>query len=150
MAQSLTQIYTHIIFSTQNRENILCHEDLQDIHAYLGGIINNNNCNTIIIGGISDHVHILCKLSSTTAIATLLQEVKRSSSKWIKQKSPVYKDFAWQNGYAAFSVSQSKVEIVRNYIANQEAHHHKQTFKEELIEFLNNYQVEYDPEYLWT
>lgn len=150
MSQSLTQIYTHIIFSTKNRENILYHEDLQDIHAYLGGIINNNNCNTIIIGGISDHVHILCKLSSTTAIATLLQEVKRSSSKWLKHKSSAYKDFAWQNGYAAFSVSQSKVEVVRNYIANQEAHHHKQTFKEELIQFLDNYQVEYDPKYLWT
>lgn len=150
MAQSLVQLYTHIIFSTKHRERLIHYKDMKEIHAYIGAIINNNNCHTLIIGGTTDHIHILCKLSSTMSIAMLLQEIKRSSSKWIKLKSPTYESFSWQNGYAAFSVSQSKIEVVKKYIANQEAHHRKQSFKEELIEFLNNYQVEYDTQFLWT
>ena len=149
MSQSLNKIYTHIIFSTKNREDTLPSTDLNEVHNYIGGIINNNLCKCIIIGGTSNHVHILCELASTVSISMLLQEIKRSSSKWMKHKYPAKQHFAWQSGYAAFSVSQSKVDVVTGYIKNQEEHHRKRSFKEELIEFLDNYHVEYNEDYLW-
>lgn len=152
MSQSLNKIYIHIIFSTRNREDIHLRREyeLEDIHHYIGGIINKNLCKSIIVGGTTNHIHILCELASTVSVAMLLQEIKRSSSKWIKSKYSQCQDFAWQNGYAALSVSQSKVDAVINYIRNQQEHHKKKNFKEELIEFLNNYQVEYNEKYLWV
>lgn len=150
MSQSLNKIYIHIIFSTKNREDILPQQDLNEIHSYIGGIINHNLCKSIIVGGTPNHVHILCELASTVSISMLLQETKRSSSKWMKNRYPQKQYFAWQNGYAAFSVSQSKLDAVRNYIQNQQEHHTKKSFREELLEFLKSYQVEYKEEYLWT
>lgn len=150
MSQSLNKIYTHIIFSTKNREDILPSTNLDNIHRYIGGIINRNLCKSIIVGGTTNHIHILCELASTVSIAMLLQEIKRSSSKWIKNEYPKLQYFAWQNGYAAFSVSQSKVAIVTHYICNQQEHHQKKSFREELIDFLKSYHVEYNEEYLWT
>lgn len=150
MSQSLNKLYIHIIFSTKNREYTLPLNNLPEIHAYIGGIINQNLCKSIIVGGTGNHIHILCELASTVSIAMLLQEIKRSSSKWIKGQSFQQHPFAWQSGYAAFSVSQSKVGVVTTYIKNQQEHHIKKDFKEELIEFLTNYRVKYKEEYLWT
>lgn len=150
MSQSLNKIYIHIIFSTKNREDLLPEKTWNEIHSYIDGIINQNLCKSIIIGGTANHIHILCELTSTVSTAILLQEIKRSSSKWIKGKYSQYSNFAWQSGYAAFSVSQSKVDAVTNYIRNQKEHHTKKNFKEELVEFLKSYQVEYKEEYLWS
>lgn len=150
MSQSLNKIYTHIIFSAKNREDTLPENDLNEIHSYIGGIINQNFCKSIIVGGTTNHIHILCELSSTVSVAILLQEIKRSSSKWMKNKFPQYPKFAWQSGYAAFSVSQSKIDVVINYIRRQKEHHTKTSFKEELTVFLRNYQIEYKEEYLWV
>ncbi|EKU91363.1 hypothetical protein HMPREF9447_01553 [Bacteroides oleiciplenus YIT 12058] len=150
MSQSLNKIYTHIIFSTKNREDILPLTNLDNIHRYIEGIINRNLCKSIIVGGTANHIHILCELASTVSIAMLLQEIKRSSSKWIKNEYPKLQYFAWQNGYAAFSVSQSKVAAVTHYICKQQEHHQKKSFREELIDFLKSYHVEYNEEYLWT
>lgn len=150
MSQSLIKLYTHIIFSTKNREDILPQKHLSEIHHYIGGIINHNLCKSIIVGGTTNHIHILCELASTVSIAMLLQEIKRGSSKWIKNEYPKLQSFAWQSGYAAFSVSQSKVDTVIRYISNQQEHHQKKDFREELKEFLKSYNVEFNERYLWV
>ncbi len=119
------------------------------MHAYLGGTCRQLESPAIAVGGPADHVHILCILSKNLAMADLIGEIKRSSSKWIKTKTPMLEKFAWQNGYGAFSVSQSHVERVRGYITRQEEHHHKKSFQDEMRSFLERYQVEYDERYLW-
>ena len=150
MAQSLVKIYLHIIFSTKNRENTLPTSLLGEIHSYMAGAIKNCGCMPILVGGTSNHVHILCELTNNMSVSELIRQIKTSSSKWIKGKSEQRGDFAWQGGYAVFSVSQSNVDAVTSYIANQEQHHHKRTFEEELLGFLSKYKIEYDERHIWT
>ena len=119
------------------------------MHAYLGGSCNNLDCPVLTVGGAADHVHILCALSRNLAIAKLVGEIKRGSSKWVKTNGRILTKFAWQNGYGAFSVSQSDVERVRRYIATQEEHHRKNTFQDEYRAFLKEYEIEYDERYVW-
>ena len=149
MPQSLAKNYLHVTFSTKYREPILQKEDWEEMFSYLSGALSNLDCSPIVVGGISDHIHILCVLSKNIALARLMESIKSSSSKWIKTKGEKYANFAWQNGYGAFSVSQSKVEVVYQYILKQEEHHHGISFKEELLKFLDEYQVDYDERYLW-
>jgi REP-associated tyrosine transposase len=103
----------------------------------------------LIINGTADHVHILCTLPRSIALAKLLEEVKKSSSKWIKTKGPTFQEFGWQNGYGAFSIGQSGVAQAKRYIAGQKEHHHHQTFQDEFRELLDRYGIEYDERYLW-
>ena len=148
MSQSLAKNYIHLIFATKYRENIIKQTDLSELYAYITGILNHIDCPMICIGGTTNHVHVLCVLNKNMALSKMVEEVKRSSSKWIKSKDPFYRQFGWQNGYGAFSVSQSKVEIVVKYIQNQEEHHKKRLFVDELKMFLREYGVEYKEEYL--
>ena len=148
MSQSLAKNYIHLIFATKYRENIIKQTDLSELYAYIAGILNHIDCPMICIGGTTNHVHVLCVLNKNMALSKMVEEVKRSSSKWIKSKDPFYRQFGWQNGYGAFSVSQSKVEIVVKYIQNQEEHHKKMLFVDELKMFLREYGVEYKDEYL--
>ena len=148
MSQSLAKNYIHLIFATKYRENIIKQTDLSELYAYITGILNHIDCPMICIGGTTNHVHVLCVLNKNMALSKVVEEVKRSSSKWIKSKEPFYRQFGWQNGYGAFSVSQSKVEIVVKYIQNQEEHHKKMLFVDELKMFLREYGVEYKEEYL--
>mgnify|MGYP000528573642 FL=1 len=148
MSQSLAKNYIHLIFATKYRENIIKQTDLSELYAYITGILNHIDCPMICIGGTTNHVHVLCVLNKNMALSKMVEEVKRSSSKWIKSKDPFYRQFGWQNGYGAFSVSQSKVEIVVKYIQNQEEHHKKMLFVDELKMFLREYDVEYREEYL--
>ena len=148
MSQSLAKNYIHLIFATKYRENIIKQTDLSELYAYITGILNHIDCPMICIGGTTNHVHVLCVLNKNMALSKMVEEVKRSSSKWIKSKDPFYRQFGWQNGYGAFSVSQSKVEIVVKYIQNQEEHHKKMLFVDELKMFLREYGVEYTEEYL--
>lgn len=148
MSQSLAKNYIHLIFATKYRENIIKQTDLSELYAYITGILNHIDCPMICIGGTTNHVHVLCVLNKNMALSKMVEEVKRSSSKWIKSKDPFYRQFGWQNGYGAFSVSQSKVEIVVKYIQNQEEHHKKMQFVDELKMFLREYSVEYKEEYL--
>ena len=148
MSQSLEKNYIHLIFATKYRENIIKQTDLSELYAYITGILNHIDCPMICIGGTTNHVHVLCVLNKNMALSKMVEEVKRSSSKWIKSKEPFYRQFGWQNGYGAFSVSQSKVEIVVKYIQNQEEHHKKMLFVDELKMFLREYGVEYKEEYL--
>ena len=150
MSQSLAKIYTHIIFSTKHRYPFLTNDSLRaEMHAYLGGTCNNLNCPAIIVGGAADHVHILCVLSKNLAAADLIGEIKRSSSKWVKIKGLMVGKFAWQSGYGIFSVSQSQVESVREYITHQDDHHRKKSFQDEFRLFLKKYQTDYDERYVW-
>jgi REP element-mobilizing transposase RayT len=149
MSQSLAQIYIHIVFSTKYRKPLIQTEIEEELYAYIGGIIKNLKGNSIKINGVSNHIHILTTLPKTVTLSKYLEEIKRSSSKWIKTKGTDYKNFSWQRGYGAFSVSSYKVDVVKNYVTKQKEHHKSQDFKEEFIEFLDEYKVEYDDRYLW-
>jgi REP element-mobilizing transposase RayT len=150
MPQSLAKVLVHIVFSTKQRYPFLADRDVRaEMHAYLGGTCNQSECPVLTVGGAFDHVHVLCVLSRTITIAKLVGDIKRGSSKWIKTKGKMMSKFAWQNGYGVFSVAQSEVERVREYIAGQEEHHRKKTFEDEYRSFLKEYGVDYDERYVW-
>lgn len=150
MTQSLSQILVHIIFSTKNREPLLPNQQVcQMVHAYIAGICNQMKSPALIVGGVEDHIHILCNQSKNIALKDLVQNIKQDSSKWIKRKWPELSYFYWQQGYAAFSVSPVYVEEVRAYINNQVDHHKKVQFKDELRLFLTKYKVPFNEQYLW-
>ncbi len=150
MAQSLAQIYLHIIYSTKQREPFLIDNNIrQEMHAYSAGTIKAYGSHPLIVGGTADHVHILCTLPKTETYAKLIGESKRNSSKWIKTKNPKLSSFQWQSGYGAFSVSHSLVSNVQEYIQNQEEHHQVRTFQEEFREFLTKHEIEFDEDYVW-
>lgn len=147
MGQSLVQNYLHIVFQTKNQEALILPEFENELYDYLGGICNNLNCPSLIVGGHLNHIHVLCRLSQNIALSQFVQKIKSSSSKWVKPKS---QSFYWQEGYGAFSVSQSQVETLINYIKNQHIHHQQKTFEEEYLDLLKKYNVDYKSEYLWT
>ena len=150
MPQSLSQVWLHIIFSTKNREPLLPDKQVREkVHAYLAGIWNQMKSPALIVGGIEDHVHILCNQSKNVALKDLIQKVKQDSSKWVKRQWPDLNHFYWQQGYGAFSVSPPHLDKVRHYIATQEEHHRKVGFQGEFRSFLERYQVPYDERYVW-
>ncbi|MDQ3667558.1 MAG: transposase [Acidobacteriota bacterium] len=150
MAQTLTSLLVHIVFSTKHRVPIITPDVEPDLFNYMGGILKNNSSPLLAAGGTSNHVHLLVSLSKNIALSVLLKDVKKDSSSWIKTKGEVFKDFHWQDGYGAFSISQFEVPGLKLYIANQKEHHRKRTFQEELIQFLEEYGIEYDERYLWN
>src|SRR5262245_54303679 len=130
MPQSLAQVYLHLVFSTKNRQSFLADKKLRgECHAYIAGTCHKRGSPSIIVGGVEDHVHILCTLSRQESVAVLIREIKRESSKWLKNKGPSLRNFFWQAGYGAFSVSPSHVEALKQYIANQEQHHRNESFQ---------------------
>lgn len=149
MGQSLVKNYVHIVFSTKYRQPLIRSPYEEELHSYLGGICKNLECPPIIVGGYTDHVHILCRLSQKIPLMKLLEEVKSHSSKWIKTKHESLRNFYWQNGYGAFSVNPAEVDRVVNYIANQHAHHGKKTFQQEYRSLLRKYEMEFDERYVW-
>jgi len=150
MPQSLARVVLHVVFSTKNRVPFLRDAAVRArMHAYLAGVLQHIGCNPILVNGVEDHVHILCNLSRTVPIAQLVEEAKKATSKWMKEQGPEYRDFFWQGGYGAFSVSQSKVEPVRAYVARQEEHHHKVTFQDEFRALCRKHGIEIDERYVW-
>ena len=150
MGQSLSKIFVHSIFSTKNRYPFLHNKNIRnEMHSYLGGACNKLECPVLIVGGVSDHVHIVYMLKRTMTNADLIGEIKRESSKWIKKKGLMLSKFSWQNGYGSFSIGLSEIERIKNYIKGQEEHHKKVTFQEEYLEHLNAYGVDYDERYVW-
>ena len=148
MSQSFVQFYSHIVFHTKNNKNLI-QEDIEDeLYSYIGGILKNLKSIPIRISGTSDHLHVLCTLPKTMAPADLVEEIKKSSSKWIKSKGERYKNFYWQDGYGGFSISSFQVEVLKNYISNQKRHHQKISFLEEYKMLLDEYGIEYDEKYL--
>ena len=150
MAQSLARLWTHLIFSTKERFPFLSDKAVRtDMHAYLAAVLRNHDCETLIVGGVADHIHALFALSRNYSIATIVKEIKRTASGWVKDVSPQLRKFHWQNGYGAFSVSQSDLGRVISYIERQEEHHRSVTFKDEFRAFLKSYEIEYDERYVW-
>jgi REP element-mobilizing transposase RayT len=138
-----------LIFSTKERAHWWKKPVHNELCAYLGGILKEISCPSLAIGCVEDHVHILYIQSKNIALSKVVEQVKKSSSKWLKKYSHNFELFHWQDGYAAFSVSASKIDIVKSYILSQEEHHKKATFKDELKKFLNKYNIDYDEKYLW-
>lgn len=150
MPQSLSKIYIHLIFHIKSTSPRIKPEDLDRVHSYIGQLINETGCVNIWVNGVGDHVHALFLLSRDISISKLVEEIKRNSSRWIKSISfEHYKDFEWQGGYAALSVSQSVVDPTLEYIKNQQEHHRKRTFQEEYIEFLKLYDIQFDERYVF-
>jgi putative transposase len=150
MAQSLARLWTHLIFSTKDRFPFLSDKSMRaDMHAYLATVLRTHECETVLVGGAEDHVHALFALSRNYSIASVVKEIKRTSSGWIKGISPRQGKFHWQSGYGAFSVSQSHLDQVVNYIERQEHHHKRVTFQDEYRAFLKKYGIEYDERYVW-
>ncbi len=150
MPQSLVQIYLHIVFSTKLRSPYLKNRTLQEkLYGYMSGICKNLDCYALKIGGDDNHVHLLTRHSKTLAISDFMRELKRSSSIWLKTQNPALSSFHWQDGYGAFSISPSHVENVKDYIANQEAHHRKESFQDEFRRLCKKCGVEIDERYVW-
>jgi REP element-mobilizing transposase RayT len=149
MPSTYTNLLYHLVFSTKERRPFITPELQHELHPYRGGIILDARGVPLEIGGVADHVHILAKLPATLSIADALRLIKSNSSKWAGERPDVVRTFAWQEGYAAFTVSKSQVDIVREYIQNQEEHHRKKTFKQELVSLLKKNDIEYDEKYLW-
>lgn len=147
MPQSLAKILVHLIFSTKRREPTIPDALRPHLHAYLVGILNNLQCPSLQTGGTADHVHVLFTLARTMTVSDVVEEVKTSSSKWMKAQGAA--GFAWQAGYGAFSVSESQIPAVARYIQQQEEHHRRLSFQEEFRRFLEKYRVAYDERYVW-
>jgi putative transposase len=149
MPQSLAAIYVHLIYSTKNRQPLIRSEIEEELRKYHASILQALESPMLAADGTADHVHILLRLGRQASIAEVVEELKKSSSKWIKSKVPEYRDFYWQSGYGAFSIGQSGVPEVKRYIANQKEHHRKKTFQKEFRAFLGKYEVPYDERYVW-
>jgi putative transposase len=149
MAQSLSNILLHIVFSTKHRRPWIDTTIESELFAYLATACRTLDCPSHAIGGADDHVHICCSLSRTVAVSKLVQELKQDSSQWMKTKGSPYADFAWQNGYGAFSIGQSQLDDLRRYIASQREHHKRMSFQDEYRQLLSRYGVEFDEQYVW-
>jgi REP element-mobilizing transposase RayT len=150
MAQTLVCLRVHVVFSTKDRRAMITPEIEPELFAYLGGVMRNLESHCLAAGGTSNHVHLLVSQSKKIALCDLMEEIKKSSSKWIKTKGADLRTFGWQDGYGAFTIGQSQVEALQQYIARQKERHKKQTFEEELIMLLKKYHVPYDERYIWS
>lgn len=149
MANTYSSLHYHLIFSTKNRTTYLNSEIEQRVWAYLGGVARKHKMTAVQIGGCDDHIHALVIAPPTIAPSQIAQYLKGDSSKWIHETFPELKDFAWQEGYGAFTVSKSNLASVIVYIQNQRTHHQSKSFQEEYLEFLTKHGVDYDERYLW-
>ena len=149
MPQSLANVLIHLVFSTKLREPIISGLLRSRLDPYMAGIASNIRCPAIQIGGMADHSHGLFVLHPTVTVAELVGTLKSNSSKWVHETFPEHAEFAWQAGYGAFSVSVSARDSVVRYIVNQEEHHRKRTFQEELLMFLDRHGLAHDPRYIW-
>jgi len=149
MPNTYSQIYIQAVFAVQERANLIQPEWREELYKYITGIITNKGQKLIAIGGVADHVHILIGIKPDYKISDLIRDIKANSSRFINQKGFLRGKFYWQEGFGAFSYSRSQLDDVAKYILNQQKHHAKKTFKQEYIEFLNHFEVEYDEKYLF-
>lgn len=149
MANTFTQLYVQIVFSTKNRENILKQSFRDEVFKYISGIVKNKKQTPLAVNGTNDHIHIFLGFKPNAAISDLVRDVKHFSTEFINEKKFVHGKFNWQTGYGAFTYSHSQIDTVIKYIMNQERHHKEKTFKEEYLEFLEKFNVEYDVKYVF-
>ena len=149
MAQTLTSLLVHVVFSTKHRADLIAPEIEPELFAYMGGILENEKSVLMASGGTANHVHLLISQAKTIALSDLMKEIKQSSSKWIKTQGDQFANFHWQDGYGGFSVGQSQVPTLREYFGKQKIHHGHQLFEDEFRVLLKKYEVEYDERYVW-
>jgi putative transposase len=149
MAGTFSQVYIQVVFAVKGRENLISNEWKEELHKYISGIITAKGQKAIIVNGVSDHIHCFIGLKPSIAISDLVRDIKNNSTNFINDRKFIKGKFRWQEGFGSFSYSQSQIKDVYNYILNQEEHHRKKTFKDEYIEFLNDYEIDYKPEYLF-
>jgi len=148
MANTYTSLHYHVIFSTKNRQPFLAEAIRDRVFAYLGGIARENGMNALEVGGVADHVHLLVSIPASLVVSKALRLIKGGSSHWLKETFPNMAKFAWQDGYAAFTVSRSQLDDVQVYIRSQAEHHRTKMFVEEYRAFLERHHIEYDERYL--
>ncbi len=149
MANTFSQIYIQIVFSTQNRQNLINKEIKNEIYKYITGIVQNKNHKLITINGMPDHIHIFTGLKPKESISDLVRDIKKDSSKFINSKNWIRGKFNWQEGFGAFSYGHSQIDNVYQYIQNQEIRHKTQTFKEEYLNFLKKFEIDYNEHYVF-
>ena len=149
MPQSLFKILVHIVFSTKNRADLISPEIETGLYAYIHGIVENNDSKLIIANGTTNHIHLLVSLGKKIVLPELIGDIKRDSSSWIKKQNASFSNFYWQKGYGAFSIGQSQVITVINYIKKQKEHHRQQDFKTEFRTLLRKYEIDFDERYVW-
>jgi len=149
MGGSFAKLYYHLVFSTKDRLPLLTPDIAPRIHEYLGGLMREIGGSSIITGGAEDHVHILGEIAKTLAVADALRKVKSGSSKWIKEAFPSLQHFAWQEGYGAFTISESGIKRVKGYILQQPKRHQEVTFQDEFRDFLRRHGIEFDENLIW-
>ncbi len=150
MAQTLVSLMLHVVCSTKERHPMINTEVEPELYRYMAGTLRTLNSPCLTIGGTENHVHLLVSQSKNVALSHLMEELKKSSSKWIKTKGAALRSFGWQDGYGAFSIGESNVEALKRYIRNQKERHKKQTFEQEVVALLQKYRVQYDERYLWS
>lgn len=150
MANTYTQIYIHVVFTVVSRQSLIPKEHKEELHKYITGIIQNAGQKTIVINSMPDHVHILIGMKPNVALSDLVRDIKANSSKFINEKRWVMGRFSWQEGFGAFSYSDSQLDAVAGYIKNQEKHHLRRSFRDEYLEILKKFSVEYDAKYIFN
>ncbi|MFB0948246.1 MAG: transposase [Spirosomataceae bacterium] len=148
-AGTYSQVYIQVVFAVKGKQNLMQKAWRKELHKYISGIITNKRNKAIIGNGVGDHIHYFIGLKSSIAIFDLVRDIKSNSSKFVNEQNFVRGKFEWQTGYGVFSYAQSQVKSVYNYIFNQEEHHKTKTFKEEYIEFLVRFEIDYNPDYLF-
>jgi REP element-mobilizing transposase RayT len=149
MAGTYTKLFYHLVFGTKHRQEFITSAIEEELYKYLAGIVRGMGGSCVAVNGMPDHVHLLIILPPKIALSDALREIKANSSKWLHETKPGLAKFAWQDGFAAFTVSKSAVESVSEYIRNQKTHHSGRDFKAELLELLARHEVEYDERYIW-
>jgi REP element-mobilizing transposase RayT len=150
MANTFSKLLYHVIFSTKHREPLVTTGLREDLYSYIGGIVRKQKGMLVEIGGMPDHLHLVIRVRPDLSVAEMLRLVKANSSKWVNERTVGRGRFAWQEGYAAFTVSASQLPGVCQYVQTQADHHRSKTFQEEYIEFLRRHEIEYDEAYLWV
>ena len=149
MAGTYSQIYIQIVFAVNGRENLLQKPWREEVFKYISGIVKGKNQKPIIVNGVFNHVHLFVGLKPSISVSDLVRDVKNNSSNFINEQRFVRGKFSWQEGFGSFSYAHSQIEQVYQYILNQEEHHKKKSFREEYLDFLKKFDVEYDEKYLF-
>jgi REP element-mobilizing transposase RayT len=149
MAHTYSQLLYHLVWSTKNRQSLITNDFQNRLYEYMSGTFRSLKCHCILIGGMPDHIHVCTEIPPSINISDVMRNVKVSTTKWIKHNFSVGKDFEWQEGYGAFSVSASNKDVLLQYIKNQEQHHKGYDFREEFLLLLQKHGVQYDEKYLW-
>lgn len=149
MSDTYSQIYIQVVFAVKGRQNLISEKWKTELHKYISGIITNKGQKSIIVNGVQDHIHCFIGLKPSMAISDLVRDIKNNSSKFINEKGFLPGKFQWQEGFGAFSYAHSQINNVYNYILNQEEHHKRKSFKDEYLELLNEFEIDYKSEYLF-